>query len=152
MPSPPRCRPAPPEPRPQALLVDADHVLGFDDLGRRVHGVGEMDAHHRHAVAVGARAFAAAMGLVEGAGGAVAPRAAEDQQAGRRRAARRQPLGHRLLEGPHDGVDGALRGLVVAADHRLVDAGIEDRARPRADLERRDSSRHWAGSPGRPPP
>src|SRR5260370_36522554 len=90
-----------------------------------------MHAHHGYTVTMGARAFAAAVGLVESAHRAVAPLAAEDQQAGRRRAARREPLRYRRLEGAHDGVDGALRGPVVAADHRLAAAGPQPGTRPR---------------------
>src|SRR3989449_11399005 len=49
----------------QGVLLDAEGVLGLDDLGRRVHDVRHVYADRRRAVSLGRRAFAAAVDLVE---------------------------------------------------------------------------------------
>ncbi len=124
-------------PGPHPLFVDTDEVFRFDHFDGRVHRVGEVDGARRHAVAVGTRALAAAMGLVEGADRPIAAAAGEDQQARRRS---EPPAVNRSGTAGSSARTMAStarwRGLVIAADHRPVDAGIDDRTGPRANDER----------------
>ena len=108
------------------MLLHAQRVLGLHDLGRRVHDVRHVHAQRTAAVARGARALAAAVRLVEDRPAAVGGARAEDQHARGRRAAGRHAVGQGGGERLEDGVDGALRGLVVAAHHGSVGVGVQE--------------------------
>ena len=74
------------------------------------------------------RAFATAVGFVEGRPGAIGAFAAEQQQAGGGGPASRQPLRHDGFQGAEDRVGDPLRGFVIAADDGQRDIRLQDRA------------------------
>src|SRR5262249_8941690 len=93
---------------PQRVLFHAQRILGLDHLARRVHDVRHVHADRAPAVAAGAGALTAAVGLIEDRPAALDRARAANQPAGGRRAAGRHALGQGRGERLEDRVDRAL--------------------------------------------
>src|SRR5918996_2435621 len=95
------------------VAFDAQRVLALDYLRRGVHDVRHVDAGRRVAVPARARPRAAGMGLVEEELRALGRAEREERETGRAHAGRDDAVRSGLGEGPEEGVDDALGGLVV---------------------------------------
>src|SRR5579863_2037695 len=127
------------------ILSDAQWIVGFERLDRRVECISHMSMQSRSAGSAGGSASAAGDGLVVGElAGAKTIVAADREIRHRARAGGWHAIRRGLRQRAEEHIDDALRGLDVAAGNRGGRERIDDRAGRRDQLDRA----HQAGVGG----